>query len=335
VPLPADWRTTETARHAFRQAWCQREGLEMAICDHPETADRPRPGHVNPQRRGWCDRRSGGETAPANYTGADCDAFFADLDRRFETAWEEERRTAVANRDRLHLSGLDLRRADAMGASMVGADLGGARLEGAYLSEARLEKVDLFRARLEGAILSRARLEGADLTGARLEGAYLSEARLEKVSLVRARLEGADLNGARLEGTNLRYADFRQSKWAGASNRASPAHFADYRGAQGLTQLQLEELIGNAGTLLSEGLSDTGEPWYVWSCWEQPPADLDWIVATAAGPLADDVARSALRVEFLCGPGNPRHRTGTPCPAELAREECQAWAVARGLVGQD
>ena len=71
-------------------------------------------------------------------------------------------------------------------------------------------------------------------------------------------------------------------------------------------------MIGNAGTLLPDGPSDTGEPWYVWSCWEQPPPDLDRIVATAAGPVADDAERSALRAEFLCGPGNPRRKTGTP-----------------------
>ena len=53
-------------------------------------------------------------------------------------------------------------------------------------------------------------------------------------------------------------ADFRSSNWAGASNRASTAQFADFRGAQALTQAQLDELIGNAATLLPEVTPRTG-----------------------------------------------------------------------------
>jgi hypothetical protein len=49
VPLPAEWRTPETARHAFRQTWCAREGIAMEVCDHPVTADRPLPAHVPPR----------------------------------------------------------------------------------------------------------------------------------------------------------------------------------------------------------------------------------------------------------------------------------------------
>jgi hypothetical protein len=68
-------------------------------------------------------------------------------------------------------------------------------------------------------------------------------------------------------------------------------------------------MVGNAGTLLPDGPSDTGQRWYVWSCWETPPPDLDEIVATAA---VSDADATALRAEFLCGTGNPRRKTGTP-----------------------
>ena len=118
---------------------------------------------------------------------------------------------------------------------------------------------------------------------------------------------GADLRGAHLEKVSLRRADV-----AGTEFRSSSVRYADLRGAKGLSQFQLVELIGNKDTLLPTGPSDAGEPFYVWSCWKAAPLGFDTIVASAAGPLADDAARAALRAEFLCGPGNPRLKTGAP-----------------------
>jgi len=220
-----------------------------------------------------------------------------------------------------NLRGARLEGADLMLARLEGADLMLARLEGANLGEARLEGADLRGARLEGANLRGARLEGADLGGARLEGADLRGARLEGADLRGARLEGANLRGARLEGADLREADFRNSNWAGASNRASPAQFADLRGCRGLTQAQLDHFIGNAETLLPERVNENGEPWHVWSCWETPPEGFDALVARLAGPLADDAGRAELRRAFLCGPGKPRAWTGTPWPLDRPRPE--------------
>jgi uncharacterized protein YjbI with pentapeptide repeats len=228
-----------------------------------------------------------------------------------------------ARLERAYLGGARLEGANLFWARLERANLNGARLEGANLLEARLEGANLGFARLEGANLGGARLEGANLSGARLEGANLGGVRLERADLRRARLEGANLAEARLEGaflfearlegTNLRRTDLRRSYWHGASNRASPAQFADFRGARELTQTQLESLIGNAETLLPAGNApDTGAPFYIWSCWEPPPPDLDQIIATAAGPFADDADRAALRAEFLCSPDNPRRKTGTP-----------------------
>jgi hypothetical protein len=109
-----------------------------------------------------------------------------------------------------------------------------------------------------------------------------------------------------IDGAALRYADLREANLFGFSWEPSwvPAQFADLRGAQ-LQPSMLEQMIGNSDTLLPEGL-------YIGSCWDTPPPDLDAIVATAAGPGADDAARAALRAEFLCGPDNPRRKTGTP-----------------------
>jgi hypothetical protein len=142
---------------------------------------------------------------------------------------------------------------------------------------------------------------------------------LRFVKLPGARLERADLRGARLERADLRYAGFRKSNWAGASNRASPAQFADFRGAQALTQAQLDQLIGNEDTLLPDGPSDTGAPFHVWGCWETPPEGFDALVARVAERTGGDP--DSIRAEFLCGPDNPRRKTGTPWPLDKPRPE--------------
>lgn len=57
-------------------------------------------------------------------------------------------------------------------------------------------------------------------------------------------------------------------------------------------------------------MSETGEPWHVWSCWEAPPEGLDALVARIADREFADP--EALRADFLCSPDNPRRKTGTP-----------------------
>jgi hypothetical protein len=198
------------------------------------------------------------------------------------------------------------------GACLQGANLREARLEGADLGDARLEGADLWGARLEGAILSQARLEGAILWGARLEGAHLSQARLEGADLRQARLEGADLSQARLEGADLSATDFRNSNWAGVSNRASPAQFADFRGAQDLFQGQLETVIGNSGTLLPDYPDANGQEYSVASCWDVPPPDFEDLLAKA---LRFGGSRADLLDEWLCG-REPPARVGTRLPVD-------------------
>jgi len=81
-------------------------------------------------------------------------------------------------------------------------------------------------------------------------------------------------------------------------------YFADFRGAKGLTQAQLESLIGNSATILPDGPSKTGKPLYIWSCWEDPPPDFDRLLLNAMTMTLTDP--KLLRGEFLCGPDNPR-----------------------------
>ena len=221
----------------------------------------------------------------------------------------EEASLILSRLEGANLVGARLEGANLGGARLTGAYLGATRLEGAFLSDARLEGAFLKLARLEGAFLGGARLTGANLSEAGLEGANLSEARLDGADLREARLEGANLSEARLEGADLSEADLRKSKWAGTSNPTLLAHFADLRGAQGLTQAQLDTMIGNAGTLLTF-VPDNVQPLYVWSCWETPPQGFDALVARVAGREGSDP--EDVRAEFLCGPDNPHVKTGTP-----------------------
>ncbi len=354
VVLPPDWRTPETARAAFRETWCRREGLDMETCGQPATSDAPIPAWISADRANWC----GGYR---KLSDDECRERFSDLDRRFAVAWNEERESAIANLPSLNFVARDLRGARAFNATLVGADLNLARMEGANLREARMEGANLSFARMERANLSFARMEGANLRGARMEGANLSFARMEGANLREARMEGADLRGARMEGANLSFArmegadlrgarmeganlfgarmeganlsfarmeranlrearmegadlslarmeranlsgaNFRSAKWAGASNRASPAHFADLRGAQDLTQAQLDELIGNGQTLLPEGdAPDSRELYYIWNCWEIPPEGFDDLLRRWAGSENWSDQR-AIRDASLCG----------------------------------
>jgi hypothetical protein len=132
-------------------------------------------------------------------------------------------------------------------------------------------------------------MEGADLAGARMEGAVLWE----------ARMEGADLRGAWMGGANLRGADLR--------------------GARGLTQEQLANVIGDESTLLPDD-----PPLHVWTCLTDPPDRADLFLRTRRLPgrlffRQDHDARAALRAQWLCGPDNPRRETGTPLALDAPR----------------
>jgi uncharacterized protein YjbI with pentapeptide repeats len=321
VTLSPDWHPPETARLAFREIWCRHEGLTMAVCGPPP--DR----YTNPslillvERRAWCrEHELADDTACADH--------FTARDHAFLAEWQQAREAALDT-----LPGLDLRRRDLRGvyaprASLIRADLEEARLEEADLKWARLEGADLYQARMERADLHWARLEWADLPWASMESANLREARLEGADLQWARLEGAVLRRARLEGADLQWANLKSADWDGA-HLHSPAHGADFRGGIGLTQEQLESVIGNEYTLLPHD-----PPLRVYTCWTNPPANLR-VPREPRFMTNPDAPREALRPEWLCGPDNPRRQTGTPCPPDLRRQQCPEWAIEERLVEPD
>ena len=157
----------ETARQAYRETWCRREGLDMAVCGPPPTGTSRPPHRRSSHDRGeWCERARISRGAP-------CTDAFADLDARFAADWERSA-SSIADLPRLDLSGRDLRREGLGGHALVGANLSEARLEGADLAGARLEGANLWRGAAGGGGPQGAQLEGADLGEARLEGADLA-----------------------------------------------------------------------------------------------------------------------------------------------------------------
>ncbi|MCO7244680.1 pentapeptide repeat-containing protein [Halomonas sp. Mc5H-6] len=210
VVLPASWRPSHTAQEAFREEWCRREGLRMAVCGHMPSVHSPLPVTLSAERKNWC----------AQFLSLQVDVClnqFEILNQRFESDWEEERRAMLAKLPKLELDGRDLRSVNASRVSLVNANLASTRLEGA----------DLTLARLEGANLMSASLDRTNLKEASLERANLNEASLERASLERARLEGAKLVGARMEETGLREANLE-----GANLSAAQLEGADLRSSK-------------------------------------------------------------------------------------------------------
>jgi uncharacterized protein YjbI with pentapeptide repeats len=158
----------------------------MDVCGQPAGSYRANHPWVTADRLIWCDAH--GKLAPDA-----CIARFADLEARFDAAWDEERDSTRADLPALDLSGRDLRRAVAVRVTLIGANLKGARMEGADLREARLEGANLAWTGLERTILCGARLEGADLTGARLDDADLRWTNLERAVLSDEQLKAAKL----------------------------------------------------------------------------------------------------------------------------------------------
>ena len=208
------------------------------------------------------------------------------------------------------LDGARLQRADLTEAELQGANLVGARLEAATLRGAGLEAATLWGARLDRADLRGARLTDANLRGAWLEAADLRAADLRRAAFRGAHLAGADLRGAGLDGTILFAADLQSARWSGVSGAAA-LHGADLRGARDLTQGDLAHSIGDADTLLpAADAPDTGAPYFVWTCWDRPPAGVDRIAAAAAAVLSLDTDPQAVLDDFLCR--SPRRPGGTP-----------------------
>jgi hypothetical protein len=188
---------------------------------------------------------------------------------RYWNAWREQNPTIMPN-----LTGLRLSASERQMGVMNGGPIN--------LASARMRRAQLRFATLTGANLAGANLAGADLTDARLDGANLANADLSNAALTRTDLAGARLAGARLDGANLLE-------------------------ARNLTQLQLDDAMGDAMTELPPHLTRSG----FWLEIELHPAEdvadgvearvlpkglsrgkggtMSWLVGGTVAPLAQKV----------------------------------------------
>ncbi|MEP4824643.1 MAG: pentapeptide repeat-containing protein [Paracoccaceae bacterium] len=194
------------------------------------------------------------------------------------------------------MQGVDLRLA-----FLEGANFGSAFLNEARFNVARLEEADLGGARLKKAGFFSAYLSRANLSYAKMDGASFNGAQLDGANFKKAQMDGADLSDANLNGTILIEAVATNINWEDA-HLSLAAHAADLRGAKGLTQWQLRNVIGDSKTLVPPHLR-------VWSCWISPPDNIDQIAKAAAkfNPQTDEQIKS----DWICPPGIMPQPTGT------------------------
>jgi hypothetical protein len=291
APVSQDWRPYEMARHAFREEWCAREGLDMQVCGPLNDPDRPEPPSLPAERDAWCQESGRKDTDR-------CAKFFASLDARFDEAWALEWRVLNAGVSDANMGPVDLSGAMALGVMLVGQNLSHARLNGATLREAQMDRVNL----------TSAELRGADLKDARLELAQAVEADLGTARLESAKLRGADLTWSDLRGAFLGRADLRDAQLDRAKLSGAFVPGADLRGIKDLSQAQLSGLAGNRDTLLPSGYP--ARP-FVLSC---TPEATD--IEAYPVDVRDDI--QALQ----CSGDAKRLPVGTPCSVELTREAC-------------
>ena len=324
--LPPEESNYLVARHKFRIDYCARRGIGAEVCGRTPSSRYDPPAFEAAQRLKWCENRKGLEAPEA------CTQFFADLNKNMTAEWKQYRADRLFALPKPDLSGRDLRFANLWGskltginlsdaqmegadlrfAQMEGADLSFAKMEGANLSFAKMEGADLrfaqmegadlSFAKMEGANLSFAKMEGADLSDAQMEGADLSFAKMEGANLSFAQMEGADLSDAKMEGANLRSAKMRSVSWAEASVPFAIAHDTDLSDARGLSQGQLDQMVGDEWTKLPKPAAGD-PPFTIPSCWDTPPPMLDDIVRRMEW---SEERRAELKTELVCSPHQPQ-----------------------------
>ncbi len=206
------------------------------------------------------------------------------------------------------LGGAHLEGADLLRAKLQGAVLWGAHLESTNLRGSQLYGADLRFAHLKRAVLRLAHLKRADLGGAHLEGADLRSVHLGSANLRHAHLEDADLRFAHLEDANLKDARLKGASLQGATLAHALIHGADITGSLGLTQNQLNTVLGSDDTKLPAD-ANTGRPLHVWSCWAELPPHWDDLLEHFS--FGNPIRVETLRADLLCSPGTEPECRGT------------------------
>ncbi|MBT6522726.1 MAG: toll/interleukin-1 receptor domain-containing protein [Rhodobacteraceae bacterium] len=145
------------------------------------------------------------------------------------------------------------------------------------LSWANLEGLDLPRADLRRADLRWANLRRADLWGANLVGADLWGANLNQANLMLAFLDEADLRGAQLFGVDLSDAFLQGADCRTVVTFEGERRITILSRAIGLTQKQLDDMIGDRGVIIPAHLTYPEH-------WPEPPGEAA-VPAYTEGPF--------------------------------------------------
>ncbi|KQX98736.1 hypothetical protein ASE23_24140 [Rhizobium sp. Root73] len=160
--------------------------------------------------------------------------------------------------------------------SLAGLDLSGINFRGAQLRGANLKETILKGANLIGADLTNANLSDADLSGAQLTGVTLKKGQLTRANLEKADLMDADLTGATCFQSNFRKAFFVRTNLTEAflldadiRSGPSPTDVTRLNHTTGLTQAQVEQMVGDTGVALPDSMAFPPH----WPLWEGLPID--------------------------------------------------------------
>lgn len=159
-----------------------------------------------------------------------------------------------ASFDRSDLEGVDFSGSNLLGASLRGATLTNAAMLGTDVGEANLIGANLHGVRLARGKLAQVKAAFADFSGASLRNADLYCANFRSANLREADLRGADLRETDLRGAMLEKCDVRTIP-VGTARAGLRAEFTDLSSVRGLTQQQLETMIGDRSVILPNGLT--------------------------------------------------------------------------------
>lgn len=278
VPKPDDWRPADVQRRISEAEICGSLGYDSDRCDLIDWLGGELTDKQIEARELWCSD---------NEIDSYCLERFEWQDDWARQTWE-----AMRSRSRGAIPALDLEHAD-----LRGADLTGAFLVGVNLSGARLDFATMHHANLEGANLDDAYLVGASAWGANFQrvhgwGSYWRYSTLYGSSFSYARLRGADYSLADIWHTDFRDTDlwgsgwhsselravdysnatFWGGSWQGATVDGVQLHGTDLRYVNGLTQMMLDQAIGDSSTVLTRRAEYDHRPNHrIAECWHDIP----------------------------------------------------------------
>jgi uncharacterized protein YjbI with pentapeptide repeats len=151
-------------------------------------------------------------------------------------------------------SSADLRHASFEGAEVTRSSFRNAKLQGAKFSRAYGSRINFNKADLSGGMLSKAELQRSNFSETNLKDADLSQGDFFRAVFDRADLTGANLNRANLSRASFRNAILTKVDFTLAYMYHTDLQGADLSAVSGLTQQQIAIICTDSKTKLPTGL---------------------------------------------------------------------------------